>query len=337
MYKYLLLAALCLLACLLPPSAPYQPAQKFLNSLNAEQKAQAHLEFTHMGRQFWHFLPGEMWPRPGIRVHDLTPAQREALAELMKSFLSEAGYEKTQQIIGLESVLAELENNTLFRDPEKYNVAFYGNPGKDSLWAWSFEGHHVSLNFTIRHDEVSATPRFLGASPAIIQEGPRKGEQTLAKEQNLALELIQSLVPTQREQAIFQEHSFFEVVSGNATEVGPLAPVGIPVKDLNPVQQQLLKSLLQEYLATMPDKLAASRWDQIAKEDWAAMRFGWAGATQLGEAHYYRIQGKTFLVEFDNTQNEANHIHTVWRDFDGDFGRDLIREHYQHAPHHKHD
>ncbi|MDU8887162.1 DUF3500 domain-containing protein [Yeosuana sp. MJ-SS3] len=309
------------------------PALDFLNSLSIEQKEKALLPFGHITRQEWHFLPGAMWPRAGIHLFELDQNQIALLFDLLKNNLSETGYDKTMKIIDLENVLAEMSGDTDFRDPEKYSIAFYGNPEKDNAWAWSFEGHHVSLNFTIVNGKVTIAPRFMGASPAIIQEGHRKGEKTLGQEEGLGLILINSLSDEQVQKAIFQKESFFDIVTSNATEVGPLSKVGIKISDLNDKQQNILWDLLDEYLSTMPTELAEQRMENLKTEELNDIRFGWAGSTQLGKPHYYRIQGKTFLVEFDNTQSNANHIHLVWRDFDGDFGRDLIAEHYKNLKH----
>ena len=309
------------------------PAAEFLNSLDDEQRQKAHFSFDDLSRSSWHYLPGAFWPRSGIWLHELTANQKELIFKLLKNSLSETGYKKTQKIIDLENVLAEMSGNTTFRDPEKYNVAFYGIPEKDSLWAWSFEGHHLSLHFTHSRDNVSILPRFLGANPAIIKSGKRKGERTLDKEDDFGLNLINSMSSLQREKAIFQKIAYLDIVTSNSTEVGPLRAVGIKMQELNDNQQSILLDLITEYLSTIPKKLAVLRMKSI-KEDYGEIRFGWAGALELGKAHYYRIQGTSFLVEFDNTQNDANHIHTVWRDFDGDFGRDLIREHYQESHHH---
>lgn len=310
------------------------PASKFMNSLNQEQRNKAQFEFENSSKNDWHYLPASMYPRAGIALNQLNENQKNLLFELLRSSLSETGYAKTQQIISLENVLAEIEGNHDYRDPEKYYTAFYGNPAKDSLWSWSFQGHHLSLNFTVLNGETSIAPRFLGANPAIVKEGIRKGERTLAKEEDLGLELINTCSAEQKQKAIFQHKAFNDIVTANSADVEPLEPVGIRMKELNHSQQAILLQLIDEYLATMPEDLAAKRMDKLKKEETDEIRFGWAGASKFGEGHYYRIQGKSFLVEFDNTQNNANHIHSVWRDFDGDFGRDLIREHYQSSEHH---
>ena len=312
-----------------------EPAVEFLNSLDEDQLETAQLEFDDLTRHTWHFLPPVMWARPGISLKDLNDEQEEKLFHLLSAYLSESGYEKTRSIIELESLLADIENNPEFRDPELYYATFYGDPADDSLWAWSFEGHHISLNFTVVNDQVSMVPRFLGARPAVIQEGPEKGKQTaLHAEQNYGLELIRSMSEDQREKSIFQEASFWDIVTSTSTEVGPLEPVGIRMGELSTEQKSILLDLINEYLSVMPHKLADERFQKLKGEDMNEIRFGWAGETERDQPHYYRVQGKTFLIEFDNTQDNANHIHTVWRDFKGDFGRDLIREHYEHSDHH---
>lgn len=315
------------------------PAINFLNSLNKEQLKTAQLHFNDKAKYDWHYLPATMHPRAGIALNELNAAQKQLIFSLLQSSLSETGYAKTQQIISLENILAELSGDKVRRDPEKYYAAFYGNPGKDSLWSWSFQGHHLSLNFTVLNGETSIAPRFLGANPAIVKQGPRKGERTLAKEDDLGLELINSCSAEQKQKAIFNQEPFKDIVTKNSAKVEPLQAVGIKMKELNDTQQSVLLQLINEYLATMPVDIATKRMENLKNEETNEIRFAWAGATKLGEGHYYRIQGKSFLIEFDNTQfdterNKANHIHSVWRDFDGDFGRDLIREHYQSSDHH---
>lgn len=309
------------------------PVEKFLSSLDEKQLEKTQLEFNHLSREFWHFLPGAMWPRKGILLKDLERKQKELFFIMLQDQLSEAGFKKILRIIDLENVLVDLGGDSEFRDAEKYFIAIYGDPLKDKLWAWSFEGHHISLNFTISDKEVRMTPRFMGASPAVIPSGKRKGERTLVKEEDLGLQLINSMDSSQRLMAIFSDRSYIEIVTSNATEVGPLQPVGIKMSSLNEDQKIVLISLIEEYLATMPEDVAKRRMKQLKEENLDEIRFGWAGATALGQGHYYRIQGKSFLIEFDNTFGEANHIHTVWRDFMGDFGKDLIKEHYVQSSH----
>ncbi len=311
-----------------------KPAVDFLKSLTQAQRNKTQMPFNDESKVLWHYIPSSMFPRAGIQLNELDPNQKSKLDVLLKTFLSETGYTKTMKIIDLENILLEMSGDSIMRNPESYSVAFYGNPEKDSLWAFSFEGHHISLNFTIHDGKVENAPRFFGANPAKIPSGPREGERTLQKEEDLGLELINSFSEEQREMAIFQQEPFFDIVTGKSAEVEPLSPVGIMYGQLNRNQQLIFLKLLDEYLSTMPAEQAEKRMNSIKDEEINEVRFGWAGATVLGEGHYYRIQGKSFLIEFDNVQNKANHIHTVWRDFDGDFGRNLIREHYEKSHHH---
>ena len=314
-----------------------KPEVEFLRSLTQVQRNKALLSFDDESKTLFHYIPSSMFPREGIQLNELDQEQKAKLDKLLKGFLSETGYMKTMKIIDLENILLEISGDSIMRNPENYSVAFYGNPEKDSLWAFSFEGHHISLNFTIHNEKVGIAPRFLGASPARIPSGPREGERTLHNEEDLGFELINSLSEEQRKVAIFKQEPFFDIVTGKSPEVEPLSPVGIMYGQLNGHQQLIFLKLIDEYLSTMPAEQAEKRMNSIKDEEINEVRFGWAGATVLGEGHYYRIQGKTFLIEFDNVQDKANHIHTVWRDFDGDFGRDLIKEHYENSDHHKHD
>lgn len=313
------------------------PTIAFLDSLNEEQLSKTLLDFNDQSRETWHFLPSQMWPRKGVTLNQLNENQKILFFNMLRSFLSETGYKKTERIIDLENVLAELENNPTFRDAGAYYIAVYGNPRNDKLWAWSFEGHHVSLNFTISEGKIAVAPRFFGANPATITSGDRKGERTLAKEEDLAYELLYELSDEQKKKVVFRDTAYRDITTAKMPQVKPLDPVGIEAKDLNEKQQSILKTLIEEYLNTLPSHLAEARRKTIYQEEFEAIYFGWAGALVKGEPHYYRVQGKTFLIEFDNTQNNANHIHLVWRDFDGDFGRDLIKEHYHTSNHHKHD
>lgn len=315
---------------------PEKTALEFLASLNPEQRRKAQMPLEDSSRVSWHFLPGASWPRKGIRLDELNEKQESLLLDHLKISLSEVGYDLVRHIMGLENVLAELEKRPEYRDPELYTAAFYGHPGKDSLWAWSFEGHHISLNFTIVNDSISIAPRFFGANPATIPAGDRKGERTLAAEEDLGFELIRSMNQSQKMKAILKDHVHKDIVSYNISKADPLSPEGISVRDMNIEQKNTLISIIHQYLSVMPENLAIERMNNLQKEEIDEIHFAWAGAEHPGEPHYYRVQGKTFLIEFDNTQNNANHIHTVWRDFDGDFGRDLIRDHYKTADHNHH-
>ena len=310
-------------------------AVTFIGSLDSSQKARSVFDFEQMSRFEWHYLPATMASRQGIAIRELNRTQKQNFYILLKTYLSDKGYAKTTDIMSYEYLLKELEPNNRSRIPENYFVAIYGNPGRDSIWGWKFSGHHLALNFTIVNNKLAFAPFFFGIAPAVIKNGPKKGNRVIKDEQDLAFELINSFTKEQKSKAIFQQKAFSEIVTTNSVRVDALDPVGILARDITNQQKIILNKLIVAYLSSMPNEIAKIRMKRIALEDMDEIRFGWAGGLVAGEPHYYRIQGKTFLIEFDNTQEKANHIHSVWRDFNGDFGVDLLKEHYKNSDHHR--
>lgn len=313
-----------------------RPEKAFLDALDNQQREKVFYLLSDVNREQWHFFPATMIPRQGLALKELTAPQKKLFFQLLESFLSQSGYEKALQIISLEDVLVELGQNVHLRDKENYFIAFYGNPETDKEWAWTFEGHHIFLHFVVADGQVGMTPRFFGANPAIVPSGSRKGERTLQKEEDLGLNLINSFSEEQKKVAIFQDQTYGEIITFVDQQVNPLTNQGIPMRDMNKIQQRNLIELIKVYLSSMPIHLAKKRMEKLMEEHWGFVTFGWAGATELGKPHYYRIQGKTFLIEFDNSQDGANHIHTVWREFQGDFGKDLLKDHYKQSHNHNH-
>lgn len=310
-------------------------AVKFMNSLDSLQRAKSVFDFEQMSRYEWHYFPASMVSKQGISIRDLGSVQKQNFYALLKTYLSDKGYTKANDIISYEDLLKQLEPNNPNRIPEYYFVAIYGNPATDSVWGWKFSGHHLALNFTIVNNQLSFAPFFFGVHPAEIKNGPNKGKRVIKDEEDLGFEIVNSFSKEQKSKAIFQLKALAEIVTTNATQVAPLSPVGLLARDMTPQQKITLNKLIAAYLSSMPDEIAEIRMRRISTEDMNEVRFGWAGGLMPGEPHYYRIQGKTFLIELDNTQHNANHIHTVWRDFNGDFGADLLKEHYQKAKHHQ--
>lgn len=305
----------------------------FVNSLDELQKAKAVFPFKDTNRYAWHYVPASSVKRTGIAIKDLDSRQKIAFYELLKSFLSEHGYKRTQTIMSFEYLLKEMEPTSTTRIPENYSVSMYGHPGKDSVWAWKFTGHHLALNFTIVKNKLSFAPFFFGSNPAEVKQGTQKGLRILKDEEDLGFELLNSLNAEQKKIALFQSKAFADIVTTIDKEVVPLEPVGILMKELNNDQKNIVNKLIVAYLSSMSPRLANARMAMVKTEDMNDIRFGWAGGLVKGEPHYYRLQGKTFLIEFDNTQNDANHIHLVWRDFNGDYGEDLLKAHYMNSKH----
>lgn len=336
-----LLLALCALA-LTPCSRAHvageemaTAANQFLESLQPEQRAKAAFDFKSDERSNWYFIPKV---RQGLTLKAMTPAQRTLAHKLLRSGLSAHGYEKATNIISLEPVLKELEgkSGTMVRDEELYYVSIFGKPEATGTWGWRLEGHHLSANFTVVKGELFAgTPSFYGSNPAEVRQGPRKGVRVLSHEEDLGRELIKALDAAQQKVAIYDTKAPADVITGNKRKVLPLDAAGIPYAKLTEAQRVQLQALVKTYVNRLRGDLAETDLKKIEQAGWDKTSFAWAGGTEKGDPHYYRVQGPTFLVEYDNTQNNANHVHAVWRDFNNDFGEDLLRKHYAETPHAK--
>jgi hypothetical protein len=222
----------------------------------------------------------------------------------------------------------------LARDPEKYFFSIFGTPSTHDTWGWRVEGHHVSLHFNVVNGSlVAAAPTFFGSNPAEVREGPKKGLRILGAEEDGARALLESLDASEREKAIFKTDAPGDIITMANVKIDPLAPEGIPMSALNANQRALLTKLIEVYTGYMAADIAADRVARLKKAGEDKIVFAWAGPMERGKKHYYRVQGPTFLIEYDNTQNDANHIHSVWRDFSGDFGQDLLREHVKSVAH----
>ena len=315
-------------------------AQAFLTSLSPEQRQQATFPFDADDRTRFHFIPTEMFARQGLVFKDMSHTQREAARRLMKTGLSQAGYMTADEIMKLEAVLAAIEGTggdrgrRFERDPEKYFFSVFGTPSPEGAWGWRFEGHHLSLHFTVVNGSaVGSSPSFFGTNPAEVREGPATGKKILAAEEDAARELLMALDASQRATAIFEPVAPRDIVTGNETKVDPLDPAGIRASDLTASQRDLLLRLVDVYTSKMVDDLADQRTEALRNAGIAEIGFAWAGGVERGEPHYYRVQGPTFLIEYDNTQNDGNHVHSIWRAYAGDFGRDLLREHLRADAH----
>ena len=310
-------------------------ARRFLSSLSDDQRARAAFAFDSDERLRFHFVPPENFERHGVSLKEMSPEQRDRAHDLLRTGLSQRGYMTATEIIEVEGILRAMEGGGRFsRDPELYFVSVFGTPSADGTWAWRFEGHHLSLHFTILDGSVTvSTPTFLAASPAEVMEGPRKGLRPLASQEDAARVLLASLDAAQREVAIIEDVAPTNIVSGVALEVDPLSPVGVRASALSSAQRDILMDLIESYISVMADDIAALRLAKVRGGGIENIAFAWAGGTERGEVAYYRVQGPSFLIEFDHTQRDPNHVHTAWRDFDGDFGRDLLREHLQQHPH----
>jgi len=303
-------------------------ANALLNTLSADQKAKLVFGFNDEERLNWHFIPRE---RKGLSYKLMTHEQRPLALALLNSSLSQQGFIKTTSIMSLEEILKIQEKNTPpgRRDPENYFFSIFGEPSETGTWGFRFEGHHVAMNFTIVDNKVASSPMFFGTNPAEVKDGARKGLRVLGHEEDLGRELVKSLTPEQQKVAIVNTVALKDIItmaSRKAALEGQ--PSGLSAAKMTAKQRVLLQNLLDEYANNVPDQGAAARRDQIKKAG-TNLNFAWTGGVERGEGHYYRVQAPTFLVEYDNTQNGNNHVHSVWRDLNGDFGFDLLGNHYQ--------
>ncbi|HSH93970.1 MAG TPA: DUF3500 domain-containing protein [Roseimicrobium sp.] len=305
-------------------------ARNFLTALTPDQKAKATYELKADERLNWHFIPK---PRNGLPLKEMTIAQRHLAMALLGTGMSSKGQAKALTIMSLEQILHDMENKSPKRDPELYYVTIFGTPDEKAPWGWRVEGHHLSLNFTVGGDDTASTPSFMGTNPGEVREGQRKGVRVLGYEEELGRTLVKSLNAEQKKAAIYSETAPKDVITAAERTVKALEAVGVSYSKLNKEQQSNVEAIINEYIHRVRPEIAAKDLAKIKASGMDKILFAWAGSMERGQGHYYRVQGPTFLLEYDNTQNDANHVHAVWRDFDGDFGTDLLKKHYASEKH----
>lgn len=322
-----------------PPSAAAltRHAQKFLAALDAVQRKQAHFGFRDKERTNWHFVPNVY---PGITLARLSIEQRRSVHRLLLTTLSAAGYHKATTIMQLEDVLRRLAEaqgrKAPSRDPGRYSLAFFGRPSDTSPWGFRLQGHHLSLNVSVVGGKiVASTPAFLGSNPAEIRHGHHAGLRALPAEEDLGFALLHSLDAAQKKLAVLADKAPRDVLFGPGRKKTILGqPKGLAVAAMTAPQREIFDALLEAYLGNATTKIAAFHRANIRAADIGKVHFAWMGARQRGQGHYYRLHGPSFAIEYDNTQNGANHVHTVFHDLTNDFAEDLLQRHYrdQHGP-----
>jgi Protein of unknown function (DUF3500) len=293
------------------PAAMSQAVNDFLGSLDAAQREKTRFDFASDERQNWNWVPRS---RRGLPLGEMTTAQRQRVDGLLQAGLSATGAARVPVLISLQ--------NDIRRDPSLYFVTVFGNPG-DPRWGWRFEGHHLSINATLVNGRVSMTPLFFGASPTVVTSGPRQGLRAMDREERAGRELLLSLDAATRSRAIFRERALTNLATTTQRSITPLEPVGITVERFSARQRALLNEVIEGYVGAMPTSVAEGYRARVREAAPAQVRFGWAGETVEGRPHYHRVQGPSFLLEFDNSRDSGRHIHSVWREFGGDFGSGL--------------
>ena len=302
-------------------------ANRFLASLDADQRGKALLTFDSDERMNWHYIPKE---RKGLPLREMTSYQKHLASSLLAAGLSQTGYIKAATIMSLEDVLKVMEkDNGENRNPEKYYFSVFGSPSDSGIWGYRVEGHHLSQNYTVVNGTAVDGPSFFGSNPAEVRQGPRKGLRTLAGEEDLGIDLIHTLDEQQQKIAIVNPTAYEDILTAASRKAAIQGqPSGLVASKMNGNQFDALMALIEEYVRNVPTELADGRASQINKAG-RNIYFAWSGGIDRGDRHYYRVQTPSFLIELDNTQDDANHIHSVWRDFTGDFGEDLLQQHYQ--------
>ena len=316
-----------------PAKALADAVNRWLAALDDGQRAKARFPFADLERLDWHYVPRG---RKGLALKDMTSSQRDRAMAVLRLGLSEAGYKKTTDIITLEKILGEIETFGFFRDPGKYYLTVFGTPG-DGAWGWRFEGHHLSLNMTLRDGRlIAATPLFLGTNPAVVPVGHMKGMEVMGPEIKLARALLGALDGEQRQRALIADGAFGDIVAGPGREDSLKEPIGIAGADLAGAQRDVLIALVERYARNLPTDWAAEEMARVRAAGLDGLHFAWAGATEPGpgRGHYFRVHGPAVLIEYDNSRSDANHVHSVWHDPMNPFGRDVLGAHYRHGHRH---
>ena len=304
----------------------------FLDGLDEEQRAKTVYAFDAEQRWDWHFVPRE---RAGVSFRDLNESQHALALAVLAAGLSEHGLKTAETIRSLENVLREIEGpQATHRDPLDYHFQVFGTPEEGGTWALRYEGHHLALNWTIVNGKaIATTPQFLGSNPGDVRAGPLEGTRALGDLEDLGRAFVTDLDTAQRASAILSDTAPRDIFTGADREAAMQEDAGIAYAVLLEPQKAAFIALIEAFARCQRPEIAEQRLARIRKAGLDGVKFAWMGSLEKGQGHYYRIQGKTFIVEYDNTQNNANHVHTVWRDFHGDFGRDLLQDHHARHEH----
>ena len=300
-----------------------EAARAFLDGLSPELRGRAHLDYADARRLVWHYYPRVPWQRTGVTLKELDAAQKERFFDLVRAGTSAAGFETVTNLMQLEGVLRDIENTPAareLRDPERFHLTVFGPPSATGRWYWKLEGHHLLLSYVLDGGRVvSGTPFVFGANPGRVPSGPQRGLRILPRQEDLGRQLYTALDRTQRTWATLAGGPPFDVVTNADTRPQRLAPAGLPFTRMSEAQQRLVEAVLGTYTGLLPPAVEKLVLAGVRKAGMGDVHFGWSGSAEPGKPHYYRLAGPTFVVEYCNAQNDGNHIHVVWRDFDNDF------------------
>ena len=306
-------------------------ARGWLAALDDRQRQQASFPFATPERFVWAYTPGT---REGLALAEMDADQRAAASAIVGASMSARTATEIASIIELETVLGQLEQSGgragwQRRDPELYWFAVFGEPDGPGPWSWRIGGHHVAITVAVDgEDVIGSTPSFLGSNPAVVPFGPTAGARALTGEETLGRALLAELTPIERDAAVVSDRAPADILTGigRAADLRSV-PVGVRLADLGAPRRAALEQLIQHYVGRLRPDVAEEAWARIEGAGLGDITFAWAGSGAPGRGHYYAILGPTFVIEYDNTQNGANHIHSVWRDLERDWGGDPLRDH----------
>tara|TARA_R110002167_G_scaffold51470_10_gene148925 strand:+ start:2274 stop:3290 length:1017 start_codon:yes stop_codon:yes gene_type:complete len=330
-FKYLIIL-LCFTSALQAQDLS-EKANAFLTLLTPELHDAALFSLEDAERFNMNYIPID---RKGPTFHDFNEAQKQAALNLLKASISKQAFDKAMEIRDLEKVLKIIENNDATmsdgrprRDPLNYHFCIFGKPSSTEDWGWRFEGHHISMSFTSSNGQLaSATPFFLGTNPGIVKIDEQRGKQVLRAESELGLSLVNSLSPEQLKMAKFSDTAPADIITTNIRKVEGVEKKGIPFNKFDKAQKETFMALLEVYIGNYIFEFSETFRDKINDAGLENLTFAWAGGMKEGTGTYYRIHGPMLLIEFDNTQNDANHVHVVIRDLANDYAEDLLQKHY---------
>jgi hypothetical protein len=330
-----------------------QSAITIIDSLTMLQKKRAMLNFNDTARVKWNNLPVGLRARAGINIGSMADEQRRLVHRMLSASLSSQGYLKATSIMHLDNLLnmyvdtlhsRKEMNDTLYQfmrdlkwSHQNYYLAFFGNPATDKDWGYKLEGHHLSVNFTFHDQELSVTPMFVGTDPAEYPILEYAGWRVLSKEEDFGLKLIKMLSEKQKQKATMSKEVPGDIITSAESGKRLVDYWGIKGSELNASQQEVLKSIVREFVFNLVYEKATEEYGKILKAGVQNIYFGWIGSYEEKEPHYYILNGPTFLIEFDNNggpRKAANHIHAIWREKGNEFGEDVLKKHYE-AEHQK--
>lgn len=323
----------------------------FIQTLEGSQRDSVFIAFADSSRTQWTNLPLGLAPRVGLRYGDLSEQSKIAFHKVLSTVFSSQGYLKTFAIMQVDDILHELfeiqfqqgkvnERSMEFIrklnwDYGNYYVAIAGNPESDDTWGVKFEGHHISINLTVAGNEFTMTPLFFGSDPAVVEATQYAGLRPLSKEEDYGFWLINALDENQKAKATLSEKVPGDIITSPDRPQWLEEFQGIKGSDLNEGQQKILHYLIEEYIGNLDHEKAEEYLAKLHARGMGEVYFAWIGSYEPMKPHYYVVHSPDFLIEYDNVGflDNANHIHSIWREKGNNFGEDVLKKHRMNHKH----